>query len=146
MAYPSPFQRVRVLIGQDRALAVLLPEAQRLRELNGRLARVLPVAVARACQVASVRDGEALILCGNGAVASKVRGLATSVARALATESLPVDRIKVRVRADWARPDRPPKKGLGNGALKAWNELEHELPDGDLKRAVDRLLGHHRRG
>lgn len=145
MAFPSAFQRVRVLIGQDRQLAVLLPEARRLRELNERLARVLPRAVAAACQVVAVSGGEALVLCGNGAAASRLRSQANSVARALSTEAQPVDRIKARVQADWARPERPEKKGLGRGALTAWDELEHELPDGDLKSAVDRLLAHHRR-
>ncbi|NTV97203.1 MAG: hypothetical protein HGA75_17605 [Thiobacillus sp.] len=51
----------------------------------------------------------------------------------------------MRVQAVWARPDRPEKAGLGRGALTAWDALEHELPDGPLKAAVDRLLAHHRR-
>lgn len=145
MAYPSPFQRVRVLIGQDRNLAVLLPEARRLRELDIRLARVLPRAVAKSCQVVAVTNGEALILCGSGAAASRLRSQANSVARALSSDTQPVNRIKARVQADWARPDRPEKAGLGRGALAAWDELEHELPEGDLKSAIDRLLEHHRK-
>lgn len=145
MAYPTHFKRVRALIGQERALAVLLPEAERLHELNGRLAHALPSAVARACQVVAVRDGEALIYCGNGAAAARVRSQAAAVARALTSAAQPVDRLKVRVQADWARPDRPEKAGLGRGALTAWDALEHELPDGALKAAVDRLLAHHRR-
>jgi hypothetical protein len=140
MAYRSSFQPVRTLIGQDRSLAVLLPEAERMRELNGRLARVLPAAVARACQVVAVTRGEALIYCGNGAAASRVRSQAAGVARVLA-----VDSVKVRMQADWARPERPEKAGLGRRALAAWDELEHELPEGDLRAAIDRLLGHHRR-
>ena len=145
MAFKPPLQRIRVLIGQDRGLAALLPEAQRLRELNARLARALPRAVAEACQVAALVDGEVLIMCGNGAAASRVRGTATTLARALTTDRQPVDRLKVRVRADWARPERPEKAGMARGALAAWDELEHELPDGDLKLAVDRLLEHHRK-
>lgn len=145
MAFQSPLQRVRVLIGQERTLAVLLPEARRLRELNGRLVRVLPRAVAQACQVVAVANGEALVLCGNGSAASRLRSQAGSVARALSTDAQPVDRVKVRVQADWARPDRPEKAGLDRRALTAWDELEHELPDGDLKSAVDRLLAHHRK-
>lgn len=140
MAKPFSFQRVRVLIGQDRSLAVLLPEAQRLRELDVRLARSLPRALAQSCRVAAVVDGEALVMCGNGAAAARVRGLAASIARELG-----VDRVKVRMRADWARPERPAKAGLGGKALAAWGEFEHGLPEGELKAAVDRLLDHHRR-
>jgi hypothetical protein len=144
MAILPSFQRVRALIGQDKTLAVLLPEARRLRALNLRLGRELPKAVAAACQVVAVTDGEALILCGNGTASARVRGMASTVARALSTDALPVDRLKVRVRADWARPDRPEKAGLGRGALKAWDTLEHELPEGALKSAIDRLLDRHR--
>jgi hypothetical protein len=145
MAFKTPLQRIRVLIGQDRALAVLLPEAQRLRELDDRLARALPRAVAEACRVAALVDGEALIMCANGAAASRVRGTATTLARALSTDKQPVDRLKVKVRADWARPERPEKAGMARGALTAWDELEHTLPDGDLKAAVDRLISHQRK-
>lgn len=139
MAFPSTPRRVRAFIGQDRALAVLLPEAERLRELNGRLARLLPKAVARVCQVVAARDGDALVYCGSGAAAARVRSQAAGLARALAVEA-----VRVRVQADWARPERPPKAGLGRRALAAWDELEQALPEGDLKQAVDRLIARHR--
>lgn len=140
MAFQSTLRRVRALIGQDRTLAALLPEAARLNELNGHLARLLPKAVARACQVVATSSGEALIYCGSGAAAARVRSQAASLARALA-----VDGVRVRVQAGWARPDRPAKAGLGRRALAAWDELEHELPEGDLKSAIDRLIAHHGR-
>lgn len=145
MAYPFYFPRVRTLIGQDRALLVLVPEAERLRALTGRLACVLPPALARACQVVAVRDGEALVLCGNGAAAARVRSQAAAAVRALTTPATPVERLKVRVQADWARPDRPEKPVLGRAALSAWDELDQALPDGALKAAVERLLARHRR-
>lgn len=146
MALRSSFQRVRALLGQDRALAVLLPEAARLRGLNAQLGRVLPRAVAASCQVVLVRDGEALILCGNGASAARVRSQAGALVRALAGTDAPVDRIKVQVRADWARPDPPAKPGLDRRALATWRAFEAALPEGDLKAAVERLVRHHRPG
>lgn len=141
MAYPSHFQRIRTLIGQDRVLAMLLPEARRLRELDGRLAKVLPRALAQSCRVAAVLDGEAQVMCGNGAVAARLRGQAARIAAALG-----VERIKVRMRADWASPPAREKPGLSRQALAAWDALERELPTGELKGAIDRLLDHHRRG
>lgn len=144
MATNPSFQRVRSLIGQDRGLAVLLPEARRLRELDGLLARVLPAGLGGQCRVVAVRNGEALILCGSGGAAARVRSMAPTLARALNTEPQPVDRIKVKVMADWSRADRPEKAGLGRRALTAWDTLEQGLPDGALKAAIDRLLKHHR--
>lgn len=146
MAKFSQFRHVRGLIQQDRDLAVLLPQAERLRELNRRFARAVSAALARACQVVALTDGEASIHCGNGAAAGRLRSLSGTVVRALSTSSLPVERLKVRVRADWSLPERPEKAGMGPGALAAWDELEHQLPDSDLKTAVEHLLRHQQRG
>jgi hypothetical protein len=56
MAYrPSPLQRIRGLLRDNPTLAVALPEAERLRELNRRFAGVVPAAVARACRVAAIQ-------------------------------------------------------------------------------------------
>lgn len=144
MAKQSSLQRLRLLIGQERSLAVLLPEAERLKALNDRLKHVLPPAVARSCQVVATANGEARILCASGAAAARIRSQSSTLARALSTPNHPVDRIRVRVEADWSRPDRPAKQGMGRAALSAWNELDHELPSGALKEAVEHLLRHHR--
>jgi hypothetical protein len=144
MAIPQSFQRIRKLIGEDHALAVLLPEAERLREFNLRLARALPAVVARSCRVMAVVNGEARVFCNSGAAASRLRSQAKTAAKALTSESCPVDRIKVRVEADWSRSERPAKRGLDRGALNAWDALDRELPDGGLKTAVEILLRHHR--
>lgn len=144
MAKTSSLQRLRSLIGQERSLALLIPEAERLREFNQRLVRTLPTAIGQACQVVAVVNGEARIECDSGAAASRLRSLATSTARALSAPASPVDRVRVRVRADWSRTERPEKPGLGQGALQAWNELDRELPSGALKEAVENLIRHHR--
>jgi hypothetical protein len=146
MAIKQPLQRVRTLIGQDRGLAVLLPEAERLQELNRRLGLALPPAVARACRVVGVANGEARVACDNGAAASRLRSQATTAAKALTSAACPVDRLRVRVQADWSRPDRPPKRGMDRAALVAWDELDRDLPEGGLKAAVERLISHHRQG
>lgn len=145
MAIQQPLRRIRTLIGQDRSLAALVPEAERMRDLNRRLGRVLPSALARACRVVAVANGEARVVCDSGTAASRLRSLATSTARALSSETCPVERVRVRVQADWSRPEPREKPGLGRRALDAWDELEHELPDGDLKSAIDRLIAHHRK-
>ncbi|NCS65758.1 MAG: hypothetical protein COS39_11050 [Hydrogenophilales bacterium CG03_land_8_20_14_0_80_62_28] len=145
MAFQQPLRRIRALIGEDRGLAVLLPEAERLREMNLRLGRALPPTVADACHVVAVANGEARVFCANGAAASRLRSLATTAAKALSSSGCPVDRLRVRVEAGWSRPDRPEKKALGRSALSAWDALDRELPESGLKAAVERLLSHQRK-
>ena len=140
----SPLQRVRGVLAEDRSLALLLPEARRLAELNRLFARVAPAGLARACRVAAVTGETALVYCGNGAAAARVRSQARTLARALSAEGRAVSEIKVKVRADWAAPDRPAKQGMGESALSAWRALDGSLPPGGLKEAVQRLLQHQR--
>lgn len=162
MAYrPSPLQRIRGILRGDPMLAVALPEAERLRELNRRFAGVVPAAVARACRVAAIQGETALIYCANGAAASRVRSQATGVARALSNRSpgrprngsgevaeaagpAEVLAVKVKVRADWTLPEKREKRDLSAAGLAAFRDLDAQLPDGDLKAAVDALLARRR--
>lgn len=137
---------IRGLLRQDRTLAVLLPEAERLRQLNRRFAGTVPAAVARACQIVALSDGEAFIQCASGAAANRLRSQSTGIARVLSTETAPVERLRVKVRADWSQPEPREKHGMGSDALAAWDDLDRQLPDSELKDAVERLLGHQRRG
>jgi len=142
-AYKPSLVRVRGLIAQDRSLAVLVPEAERLRGLNLRFGKAVAPAVARVCRVVALQGTTALVHCGNGAAASRLRSQATTVARALSSAELPVESLKIKLRADWNLPPRPEKAGMGTQAVAAWAELEAQLPEGGLKEAVDRLIHHH---
>jgi len=137
---PSSLQRIRGILRNDPTLAVALPEALHLRELNQRFAGVVPSAVARACRVVAIQGETALIYCANGAAASRVRSQATGVGRVLTRPDAPVLAVKVKVRADWTLPEKREKADLRPAALAAFRELDQALPDGDLKAAVDALL------
>lgn len=141
---PSPLVRLRSLLGAERQFSVALPEAERMAGLNRRFAGVVPAAVARACAVAAVQGETAVIFCGNGAAASRVRAQAKGVARALSRKDAPVSSLRVKVRADWSVPERPEKQDMPRAGLKAFRDLDATLPDGELKNAVERLLAHRR--
>jgi hypothetical protein len=138
--------RVRGLIAEDRALAVLLPEVERLRQLEARFRAAVSPALARACRVAAWQDGMALIHCANGAAAARVRSQATTLAKAMSTPAQPVEALKVKLRADWNRPAGREKPGMSRKALDAWGALESNLPEGGLKQSIDRLLRRQRSG
>ncbi len=141
---PTPLMRVRGLLAEERALAVLLPQARRLTELNRLFAKAVPPGLARDCRVAALDGETAVVFCGHGAAASRLRSQAATVSRALSGAGVPVAGLKVKVRADWAVPDRPAKTGMGPKALEAWRGLQGELSEGALKEAVAQLLLHHR--
>jgi hypothetical protein len=134
--------RVRGVLAEERALAVLLPEARRLARLNERFARAAPAGLARACRVAALEGDTALVYCGHGAAAARLRSQTATLARALDTAETPVAALKVKVRADWAAPARQAKRDMPPAALAAWASLRDELADAALKAAVDRLLRH----
>lgn len=112
--------------------------------LNHRFAGVVPEAVARACSVAAIQGETAIVFCGNGAAASRVRAQAKGVARALSRTDAPVSGVRVKVRADWSVPERPEKRDMSAAGVRAFRELDAALPEGDLKAAVERLLSHRR--
>ena len=138
-------QRLRGLLQADRTLAVLLPEAERMAGIDRRLRALLPVRMATRCRALALTEGTLVVHCDNGAAASRLRSQAKSLAERLSTTAWPVTAIKVRVRADWGRADRPEKPGLGGQALDALDRFAESLPDGGLKDAVARMAGHQRR-
>jgi hypothetical protein len=141
----SSLRRLRGLIQDERALAVLMPEAERLARLDRRLAAQLPAALARRCRAMAL-DGEILLVhCDNGAAAARLRSQATRLAAALSGPNQSIAGLKVKVRADWSVAEKPEKPGLGADALAALDAFESSLPEGGLKRALARMLEHQRR-
>ncbi|OYY94301.1 MAG: hypothetical protein B7Y41_08255 [Hydrogenophilales bacterium 28-61-23] len=142
-----PFQLVRVsgLLQAQQQLAVALPEAERMFELNRRFAGVVPPAVARACTVAALQGDVALIFCANGAAASRVRAQAKGVASVLSRADAPIGSLKVKIRADWSVPTPAEKQDIPTVGLNAFKQLENSLPDGALKTALERLISRRQR-
>ena len=141
---PSPLLSVRGLLQAERAFAVALPEAEQLAGLNRRLAAQLPPAVARVCRMAGLQGDTAVVFCANSTAASRVRAQAKSLAAHLSTPRAPVSAIKVKVRADWTLPEPAEKQDLSESALKAFDSLERDLPEGGLRDAIHALLARRR--
>lgn len=115
-----------------------------MASLNRQFASVVPAAVARSCSVAAIQGETAIVFCGNGAAASRVRAQAKGVAKALSRSDTPVTSVRVKVRADWSVPERPEKQDMSAAGIRAFRDLDAALPDGELKAAVERLLSHRR--
>lgn len=141
----NTLQRIRGLIESERALAVLLPEAERMAILDRRLRALLPPRIGPRCRVMTLEAGSLVVHCDNAAAASRLRSQAKSLAGALSTPRQPVTGLTVKVRADWSRAEKPEKPGLGRDALGALDALAGQLPDGALRAALTRMLDHQRR-
>jgi hypothetical protein len=141
---PFPLIRIRGLLQAEHQFAVALPEAERMFALNRRFASVVPPAVARACQIAMLQGEVAIIFCANGAAASRVRAQSKGIASVLTRADAPVNSIKVKIRADWSVPPPPEKHDIPVAGINAFKALQANLPDGELKSALERLLS--RRG
>lgn len=141
----NTLQRIRGLIESERTLAVLLPEAERMAAIDRRLRALLPPRIGPRCRAMSVESGTLVVHCDNAAAASRLRSQAKSLAGALSTPKQPISDLRVRVRADWNRAEKPEKSGLGPEALEALDVFAGQLPDGALRTALTRMLDHQRR-
>lgn len=119
-------------------------QAQALAVLQKKFDAILPDRFRGEADVVSLDAGELRILCGNGAVASRLRLEAASLAVRLQGKGLPVQRVSIRVRPASKRvsPSRA-KAPLPSAARQAFEAAAAALDDGEVKAAVEKLLRHH---
>ena len=134
-------------------LAAQLPKgladtARRLADAQARLDRALPGAFLGQVRVMQVQSGELHLACASGAIASRLRHQTADLIKELAKRGLTVETLRVHVKPELIAPWREPveKAGIPAKALKSLEQLDHEIEDGPLKDALDRLLRHHRGG
>jgi hypothetical protein len=121
-----------------------IQQAQTLAALQKRFDAVLPARFHGQADVVALEQGELRVLCGNGAVASRLRLEAATLASQLESKGLPVRRVSVKVRPASRRPapikNKPPLSPVARQAFIAATE---QLDEGELKTALEKLLRHH---
>jgi hypothetical protein len=121
-----------------------IQQAQTLAALQKRFDAVLPARFHGQADVVALEQGELRVLCGNGAVASRLRLEAATLASQLESKGLPVRRVSVKVRPANRRPapikNKPPLSPVARQAFLAATE---QLDEGELKTALEKLLRHH---
>jgi hypothetical protein len=121
-----------------------IQQAQTLAALQKRFDAVLPARFHGQADVVALEQGELRVLCGNGAVASRLRLEAATLASQLESKGLPVRRVSVKVRPASRRPapikNKPPLSPVARQAFLAATE---QLDEGELKTALEKLLRHH---
>ena len=121
-------------------------QVQTLSALQGQFDAVLPARFRGEAQVVALEEGELRVLCANGAVASRLRLEAQSLAEALQKRGLAVRRVNLKVHpANSRKPPAPRKKQpLPAAARQAFESASEQLEDGEVKAALQKLLEHHR--
>lgn len=119
-------------------------QAQALSALQKRFDAVLPARFRGEADVVALEGGELRVLCSNGAIASRLRLEATTLASQLEMKGLPVRRVSVKVRPI-SRRTRPhkPKAPLPPAARQAFQVATDQLEEGEVKAALEKLLRHH---
>lgn len=136
------FVKVQQCLSAERELAVLLPEARRLLQLEACLAGVLG-RLARQTQIAGVRGETLWLQCANGSVATRLRTQERSILAAMTAAGVVVTAVKLRVRADVAWQPPRIKAAVSPKGLEALRAFQSGLPKDDaLGDAVQRLLAH----
>lgn len=129
----------------SKELARLLPHAGRLARLQQIYERKAPPGLARYARVTDLKSGMVHIHAENGAVATKLKQLAPSLAGEFCKSGLEVTGVSVRVQvaphhgSPAAR--RAGREPMGNEPKRALAELAARLPEGSpLRGALQRLL------
>jgi len=122
-----------------------MQQAQVLSTLQKQFDAALPTRFRGEAQVVGFEEGELRVLCSNGAIASRLRLEAQSLAEALQKRGLPVRRVNLKVQPAHSRiaPPQRKKQPLPAAARQAFEAAESELEEGEVKAALQLFLKHH---
>lgn len=136
----------------DGRTAGLLATARQHMELEQQLRAVLPVALQASCHVLRFEDGQLTLGVPAAAHSAKLRQLAPRIATSLEKRGWQVNGIAVRVQATLSRPlggvvtpnpvGRPNQ--ISSPGVQAFADLQGQLGDGPLARAIAKLVARRR--
>ena len=136
------------ILSADGELQPVLAKARDLRALGGLVDGFFPPDLARQVRVANIREGELVITAANPAAAAKIRLLAPSLSRYLATQRWQVNSVSVRVQPTPFRRQVPHGKRektvqLSTSSVNSLRALHGRMADSPARRALGELIGHH---
>lgn len=120
-------------------------QVQALAALQKQFDAVLPARFRGEAQIVALEEGELRVLCANGAIASRLRLEAQSLADALQKRGLAVRRVSLKVQPANSRKAPVPrsKPPLSAAARQAFASASDQLEEGEVKAALQNLLKHH---
>lgn len=133
-------RRLNSLWQQDSALQTLSAQAEYLNTLQSTWETAIPPSLKRHCRAGFLSDQCLTVFANNGAVAAKLKLLASGLMTKLQAQGLEVTaiRVEVQVISEPKKPVRAPRS-LGAQAVSSLRRLADSLPDSPLRDALVRL-------
>ncbi len=122
----------------------LMTHARLLVKLARLYREIAPPHLLQASTLANYKSGTIVIHAHSGAIAAKLRQLATTLTEGFSQRGIECTGVQIKVQA----PDNPAQswhatqKPLGTGAFEALEHLRDSLPDDALRQAIEHLLTH----
>ena len=131
-------------LDKDAATGRVMAHARLLLKLSRRFEAVAPAGLRHSAHVANYKLGTIIIHADNGAVAAKLRQMATTLANDFCKLGIECNDVQIRVQVSQIpRLARiSPQRALSARAGGTLDELSKKLPDSPLRNALETLLTH----
>ena len=127
---------------RDPTGARLMAHARLLLKLGRRFEAIAPAGLRHAARVANYKAGKIVIHAENGAVATKIRQMSQRLCSELSKGGLECHELEVKVqpRESLWHTASATQKPLSAGAFETLRARADTLPDGGLRKALEKLL------
>src|SRR5882672_10152695 len=144
---PVKLPKIDRVLSADHELQPVIAKTREIRALGGLVDGFFPPDLARQVRVANYREGELVLTAANPPAAAKIRLLAPSLSRYLATQRRQVNSVSVRVQPTASQREIRHQEGpksvhLSTGSLAALRKLYSGLSDSPAREALGALLRH----
>lgn len=122
----------------------LMAHLRMLSGLQRAYSQIVPDHLGQSSQVVNCKQGIVVIHADNGAVAAKLRQMATRLAGEFVKRGVECSGVQIKVQANAPAPSTPPKtaRPLSAATQKTLLDAAANLPDPQLRAALERLLNH----
>ena len=132
--------RLKAFLASNPELRQLSSKVKQLSVLQRHYEHIVPPSLRNSSRVLQLRQQVLIVAADNGAVAAKLRQMASEFISLFQARGCEVTGIQIRVQVSTPLPPLPHKsRKLGKTARDALSELDRNLSDSPLKTALRRL-------
>ncbi|MDA8415874.1 MAG: hypothetical protein M0Z78_02205 [Betaproteobacteria bacterium] len=133
------FRPLPVTFAQLEGLTAHQPRLAMVARCNAFLEQQLPAPWRTQARVCWIEEDTVWIETSQGSLAAKIRQMAPRLLASLPPHTPPWRTLKIRIQPQTS-PKRIPSQNLSTPTLDAFSTLAHQLPEGELRQAIEMLL------